>query len=301
MPYMGGTTSSRTTITGPLHSCPPLTVQDGSYLNYQLTEFEGANIMLELRAVGLPVCPRYQLQLRVGDILKETLATAKADLEVSAEAPWRREIRALRLPEIKARIAALGCREAARGMTLKSELLDVLTAALERQQPDEAKIVARAGEVGRVVKHLYTDTNGSPRIDVSFRPRHILSVLPHQVTLGEPFFSTRDGEKRIGKGSTYQVAGGSITFRKLFGVDQGELDFFVNGGKVLAKPNTVLVPWCDAFQSFSSERQTVFSTTEKFNVHYKAKLMLELDYCDDSGDDAVADLETPAPKRLRGA
>jgi len=167
----------------------PISVQSADDLSFQtadLTEYEGAKIKLDVRAVGHANHPRFECQLRIGSILQETFATATRDVKVLVEAPWRREIIGLNIPQIKAKMGMLGASDAIRGKTKKADLLAALRATMQTQQPDSERIVARAGDVGQVVKPLFVDEDGEHRIGVSFERGTVTNVRPYEVTLGEP-------------------------------------------------------------------------------------------------------------------
>merc|ERR1712185_432972 len=81
------------------------------------------------------------------------------------------------------------------------------------------------------------------------------------------------GEEVIGEGSTYQVVGGSITFKKGFAADGDEN--FVGSVPVPAAPG-VLVPWRKMF-SVGRDQHTdtpVFSLTESVELLLSAKLQM---------------------------
>uniref|UniRef100_A0A6U9JTC8 Uncharacterized protein n=1 Tax=Zooxanthella nutricula TaxID=1333877 RepID=A0A6U9JTC8_9DINO len=244
------------------------------FQSIELTDFAGATIMLDFRAVGWPENPEsaeFQIRLRIKGIEQEVFATALDDIVVSDPAPWRREINYFTIPQIKARLMEIGDGSAMRGKTRKDDLLSALRVALEPRHPDPRRVVAKRGDVGRVVKPLFTDEHGDLRIGVSFIRGACINTFPHRVHLGEPMLST--GEDKIGPGSTYQVTGGSIAFRARFGSEA--LEYFVNSKPVPAAPG-VLVPWCKAFTVHHRERLSLFKTNEGVSCHMHAKLMMQL-------------------------
>lgn len=268
----------------------------------RLTDFEGATIVLDLRARGSPQKPdlvEFECRLRIKEISKSVPATALEDLVVKEEQSWRKEIEQFTVPQIMERLRDNGDDHCMQGMTRRDDLLAALRLSEERRRPVSKRVVVRAGLKGVVVKPRYLDNRGEWRIVVCFQDNLCMHVYPNQVELGEPVPSS--GQKPIGEGSTYQVTGGSITFgRRLMTDDHpsssDELEYFVGSSPVPAAPG-VLVPWRKAFVGGHARRPCLFKTTE--SVECRAYAKLDLSFVRHSGSSDLISFETPEPKTKR--
>mmetsp|Transcript_7835 Transcript_7835/g.17206 ORF Transcript_7835/g.17206 Transcript_7835/m.17206 type:complete len:310 (-) Transcript_7835:24-953(-) len=283
----------------------PIPVQDakavrGPIQTCKLTEFEGATIVMDVRAVGSIEHPQYQLRLRIESIEHDLFATALHDLIVQDEPEWKRGLNLMTIPEIKAKLQEIGDADEIRGRTRKADLLAALRACLERRQPGTKRVVARAGDEGKVVKPLYKTEDGEYRIGVCFSEGHCTNVLPSQITIGDPVLS--NGERRIGQGSQYVLKAAYLAFRKGIFSHEDQTDFLLECGDWKpAVPDVALTGWQSPLPSSSrGSSSSVFKTTESVSCQLEAKLKLECRLT--SVDDAeYAEVETPARKRPRFA
>eukprot|EP00746_Dinoflagellata_sp_MGD_P020007 gnl/MRDRNA2_/MRDRNA2_14651_c0_seq1.p1 gnl/MRDRNA2_/MRDRNA2_14651_c0~~gnl/MRDRNA2_/MRDRNA2_14651_c0_seq1.p1 ORF type:complete len:331 (-),score=73.35 gnl/MRDRNA2_/MRDRNA2_14651_c0_seq1:41-1033(-) len=285
-----------------------------SYQSFHLTEFSGASLVVDVQASGSQSHPQFQCRLRIAEINKEIPAIARHDLFVSEEP--QQNIGRLTVQQIKARLQERGESQDMRGKTRKEELLAVLRASDERhRQAKPGKLVAKAGQTGVVVEPLHTNSEGEERIGVSFKKGNILYAFPRSVELREAVpskgkddvywydGSVKFGQATIGDESTYQITGGSITFKKPFGADGHE--YFVSSPPTPAVPG-VLVPWRKDFQltgnGFNRQIAPLFKTDAEVECDVVAKLQMTFKHHSFYDHDDL-EFETPEPKakRLRGS
>lgn len=272
------------------------------YQSFKLTDFEGASILVDLRAVGTPGHAdhaNFECQIRIGEINQKVFATAKEVLIVQEATLWEHEVEHLSVPELKERLRRNEGEHVLQGLSHapRCRILELVRDFEERRQPASWKVVAEAGQKGLVVKPLYVDSAGDQRIDVSFQKGQCTTVFAHQVELSDPLPST--GKELIGKGSTYQITGGSIIFNKQSGVREQE--YFLSSSPQPAVPG-VLVPWRRAFSvhhsGFDRQSEQLFSVTDSVECHVHAKLEMKF-VRHDTNDAQNAHLETPEPKSKR--
>jgi hypothetical protein len=95
-----------------------------------------------------------------------------ADITVPQTMPAISEVPFLKIPDIKQRLQQRGV--SCQGRTRKQDLQDSLLASYRRERQSlPGKLVAIAGEKGRVVQSLYKDKDGEDRFDFSFNENEI--------------------------------------------------------------------------------------------------------------------------------
>jgi len=241
----------------------------------------------------------FECQVRIGQINQKMFATAKEALIVQEAAPWEHEIQHLTVPELMERLRRNEGEHVLGEFSNAPRhcILELVRDSEERRQPAPCKVVAEAGQKGLVVKPLYVDSAGNQRIDVSFENSNSITVLAHQVELSDPVPWT--GKELIGKGSNYQITGGSITFNKQRGI--AEHEYFLSSSPQPAVPG-ILVPWRRAFsvhrKGCDRQNEHLFSVTDSVECHVHAKLEMKF-VRHDTMDLQNANLETPEPKSKR--
>mmetsp|Transcript_36565 Transcript_36565/g.67008 ORF Transcript_36565/g.67008 Transcript_36565/m.67008 type:complete len:290 (+) Transcript_36565:51-920(+) len=250
-------------------------VGNEDFQSFQLTEFAGAIINVDLRAVRSVGQPEFQARLRIDSVKGEVIATALREIRILDETKslWKGSMNAMTISEIKERLQQLGQGHLIEGKSRKADLL----ATLRKR--------------GKLVKPFFKDDDGNLRIGVRFSER-LLHVPPSYVKLSGPVLST--GEHQLGPGSTYVLSAAYLAF----GNGAEETTFLLGGGAGKPVGPGALTEWSEPFYPES----VVFSTTAAGRFELQAKLKLEcrvksIEREAASIDDA--DLETPELKRPR--
>jgi len=266
-------------------------VGNEDFQSFQLTEFAGAIINVDLRAVRSVGQPEFQARLRIDSVKGEVIATALREIRILDETKslWKGSMNAMTISEIKERLQQLGQGHLIEGKSRKADLLATLRkrGSLELKE----RVVARKDDQGKLVKPFFKDDDGNLRIGVRFSER-LLHVPPSYVKLSGPVLST--GEHQLGPGSTYVLSAAYLAF----GNGAEETTFLLGGGAGKPVGPGALTEWSEPFYPES----VVFSTTAAGRFELQAKLKLEcrvksIEREAASIDDA--DLETPELKRPR--
>jgi len=268
------------------------------FQSFHLTDFAGASLTVDVQDGGSH-CPAFHCRIRIDSFQKDLFAEAVENVGVKAGVSkfFKDKVNNMTVAQMRQHLQELGKMEAMKGKTRKEDVQVVLLALEEqRMEAMPARVVARAGEKGKVVG-THTNANGENRSSVTFSTGH-MHVLPHQVKVGVPVPS--DGAMPIGPGSKYQIVGGSITFKRKDGRGEEE-EYFLSSPPTLAVPG-VLVPWCKAFSvnGVNGQRHvSLFESQEDTECQVLAKLQVAATITVGDQDWGIDELSTPEPKAKR--